>query len=72
MRKNLQAGSVRSRLLLLTLVLLVAFTLLLSVYSFVLVNDLAGRMLAEAEEPLQNYMQEFHDDNENLERYLAR
>ncbi len=71
MRKNLQAGSVRSRLLLLTLVLLVAFTLLLSVYSFVLVNDLAGRMLAEAEEPLQNYMQEFHDDNENLERYLS-
>ena len=71
MRKNLQAGSVRSRLLLLTLVLLVAFTLLLSVYSFVLVNDLTGRMLAEAEEPMQNYMQEFHNDNENLERYLS-
>lgn len=71
MRKDLQAGSVRSRLLLLTLVLLVAFTLLLSVYSFVLVNDLTGRMLAEAEEPMRNYMQEFHDDNENLERYLS-
>ena len=61
MRKDRQAGTVRGRLLLLTLALLAAFTLLLAVYDSVMVGDLRERMLLEAEEPLQNYMQEFHN-----------
>ena len=71
MRKDRQAGTVRGRLLLLTLALLAAFTLLLAVYGSVMVGDLRERMLLEAEEPLQNYMQEFHNRKENMEQYLS-
>ena len=37
----------------------------------VMVGDLRERMLLEAEEPLQNYMQEFHNRKENMEQYLS-
>ena len=71
MRKDRQAGTVRGRLLLLTLALLAAFTLLLAVYGSVMVGDLRERMLLEAEEPLQSYMQEFHNRKESMEQYLS-
>ena len=71
MRKDWQEGTVRGRLLLLTLALLAAFTLLLAVYGSVMVGDLRERMLLEAEEPLQSYMQEFHNRKESMEQYLS-
>ena len=71
MRKDRQAGTVRGRLLLLTLALLAAFSLLLAVYGSVMVGDLRERMLLEAEEPLQSYMQEFHNRKESMEQYLS-
>ena len=66
MRKDRQAGTVRGRLLLLT-----PFSLLLAVYGSVMVGDLRERMLLEAEEPLQSYMQEFHNRKESMEQYLS-
>lgn len=63
--------SVRSRLLVFSIALLAVFVLLLTVYGAVIVRDLNDQLLSEAEEPVHNYMQEFQEQNESLEQYLA-
>lgn len=71
MKKRTSKGSLRSRLLLVILLLLSSMVITLGGYSITLINNLTAHMLEESQNNIEQYMADFQYKTRTAEEYLS-